>query len=82
LKFFFNLYEGGNVIHDVVGLDLPSVEGAIRETFAVFQSIALEALLIEEEIHVNAIAIVDESGLTVQIVHLGEVLADLIRALC
>jgi hypothetical protein len=62
MKFFLHVDEQKGFIHDLEGIDFPSVEKAIVETFLGIRDIAADCLRSGEELTLQAIAIADESG--------------------
>ncbi|TDX82388.1 hypothetical protein EDE05_10865 [Neorhizobium sp. R1-B] len=62
MKFFLHVDEQRGLIHDLEGIDFPSVEKAVVETFFGMRDIAADCLRSGEELTLKAIAIADETG--------------------
>lgn len=78
MKFFFNLLAANTIVADEVGIEIPTVEKAIIETISLLRDVAMDCLILGEEAGLDAIAILDERGLQVEIVYLRDVLMDIL----
>ena len=82
MRFFLHVDEQDGLIRDHEGLEFPSLEKAVAETFFGIRDIAMECFRSGEELTLKAIAIADETGLVITRVTLRDALQGLLPDFC
>jgi hypothetical protein len=72
--YFFHVCDGGNLIHDHVGIELPDFGAALSEARAAIRELAIEALRQAQGVQRMEIEVNDGSGRTLQVVSIRDVL--------
>jgi hypothetical protein len=80
-RFYFHIREGGKVIADEEGIELPSVEAVRKEALRCARDLLADAIKFGKPTVPEALVIADEAGQPVEIVQLAAVLPEPLRRL-
>ncbi len=78
-RFYFHIQDGGQLLQDPEGTDLPDVDAARQEAILAAREILIGAIKMGKTLVPKAVVIADEEGRTLDVLPLASVLPESLR---